>query len=180
MLRHNQKYLDIIYKYYSKDIHPGGEEYLYSPEYKAYLALQEQCREDTGRFDRLLEEIGKDLDVDVLPRFISTSYVAMFYMTERIGFAKYERCIIIISGMLNVFSVYLGNDNKSETTLMAIRSREELDLVNRVTGHVMKIYPEYEPFDMNYYYTRVPGIYATHRYNDYATYYERLLADWVN
>lgn len=180
MLRHNQKYLDIIYKFYKKDLDPGDNEYLYSSEYKAYLALQEQCREDTKRFDQLLEEIGKDLDVDILPRFISTSYVALFYMVEGIGFAKYKRCIIIISGMTNVFSVYLGNDNRSETTLMAIRSREELDLINRVTEHVKKIYPEYEPFDMNYYYTRVPGVHAMHRYNDYATYYECLLADIVN
>jgi hypothetical protein len=178
MIRHNQKYLDAIYKFYPKDIYPGNKEYLDSPEYAALLDLQELCLKNTERFDTLRENIAKERKVNVMER-ANYSHIAHFYLPEKIGYAKLESCTIIISEMLNVFSVYLKSEIRNMTTLEGIRSKEEFEMINSVTEHVTSIYPEYEPFDMDFYNTRVPGVMANPRYNDYATYYECLISDHI-
>ncbi|WP_130855642.1 hypothetical protein [Olivibacter jilunii] len=174
MIRHNEKYLDTIYKYYPKDLNPGDQEYLESAEYIAFLKLKERCASNTGLFDNLCKVIAAERNVNVTER-IDFSYIAQFYLPERIGYAKLDSCNVIISGMEKVFSVYLRSDLTKVTTLEGIRSKGELDLINGIIKHINRIYPDYVPFDMNFYHTRVPGIMASGRYNDLSTYFECLM-----
>ncbi|MFC6101515.1 hypothetical protein [Olivibacter domesticus] len=109
MLRHNQKYLETIYKYFAQDINRGDEKYQESPESKNYFRKVEENRNNTVPFDRLQENIATERNANVLVRNIDINYVAQFYFPEKI----------------------------------------------------------------------VPGVFANLRYNDYATYYECLLTDYL-
>ena len=179
MIRHNQKYLDTIYKFYPKNIYPGNKEYLDSPEYAALLDLQELCLTDSERFDTLRKNIAKERNVNVMERNINFAHIAQFYLPEKIGYSKLETCTIIVSGMAKVFSVYIRSEITRITTLEGIRSKEEFDVINSITEYIIRIYPEYESFDMDFYNTKVPGVMANLRYNDYATYYECLLTHHI-
>lgn len=178
MIRHNEKYLDTIYKYYPKDLDPGDQEYQESAEYIAFLKLKERCASDTGLFDNLCRVIAEERKVNVAER-INFSYIAQFYLLERIGYAKLDSCTFIISGMEKVYSVYLRSDLTKVTTLEGIRSQGELDLINDIIKHINRIYPDYVPFDMDFYHTRVPGIMSSGRYNDQSTYFECLLSNTI-
>lgn len=174
---HNQKYLETIYKYFAQDINRGDEKYQQTPESKNYFRKVEENRKDTVLFDRLQENIATERNANVLVRNIDINYVAQFYLPEKIGYQKFEACVFVVSGITNLFSVYLLSDITKATTLEGIRSNEELEIINTVSTQIQLVYKDYEPFDMDFYNTRVPGVFANLRYNDYATYYECLLTD---
>jgi len=59
MLRHNQKYLETIYKYFAPDINRSDEKYQETPESKNYFRKVEENRKDTVLFDRLQETLQR-------------------------------------------------------------------------------------------------------------------------
>ncbi|MGK9127190.1 hypothetical protein M1D52_02215 [Olivibacter sp. SA151] len=179
MLIHNEEYQKIIYRYYAVEIPRSDLNYDKTEQSKNYWEKVEQCSNDMARFDRLKEKVASVLEVNVLELKVGLSYVAEFYLPQRIGPGKLEACVFIISGITNLFSVYLRSEITRLNTLSGIQSQEERDIINQVSELIKEIYPEYEPFPMDLYHTRVPGVAANLRYNDYATYYECLLIDHI-
>jgi hypothetical protein len=180
MLIHNEAYQKIIYGYYAVEMYRSDLKYGETEQSKNYWKKMDELRGNTGQFEKLLEKIESIQKTTVLERSTDLSYVAEFYLPKPIGPLKVEACVIVISGIVELFSVYLRSDVRRTTTLSGIRSKEEFDFINHISELVKQDYPGYEPFPMDLFHTRVPGVDSSLRFNDYATYFECLMTEHVH
>lgn len=181
MLKHNEEFLDIIYKYYPKDIFPSDPLYIETPEYLARLSLQKELIGQTDKidkFNKLKDEIGKDQGALVDDRSLSGGdlcYQGVFWLEQPIGMYKVNRCAFNISAIVDLYSVYMTNG--SYYTLNGLMALEEITLYKHISKFIEQSYPELSVFPMDLFHTRVPNVLSRKRYNDYATYYECLVTD---
>jgi hypothetical protein len=177
MLKHNKPFQEIIYRYYPVEISSSDLKYGETEQAQNRWNKIEQLRDDTAKFHKLLDKLKLQVNPTAMERAIQLSYVGEFSLPRRIGYVKLETCVFIISGIVNLFTVYLRSDFTRQNTIEGVHSQEELDIVNCVSKVIKEVYPDYEPFPMDFFHTRVPGVDASLRYNDYATYFECLMSE---
>ena len=180
MIKHINAYQKIIYKYYPVDICRGELSYREAKQTQNRLKKIQQCRNNTAQFERLLERIKSQVNPKAYELTINQSYVGKFWLSSNIGCGKFDSCIFIISGMVNLFSVYLCSSLTHENTLAGIDSRAEIEIINQVSHFIKEVYPAYKPFPMELFHARSPGLDAKCQYNDQATYFKCLMAEDIS
>ncbi|MDB5138591.1 MAG: hypothetical protein JWR12_507 [Mucilaginibacter sp.] len=178
-----KEYLDIIYKYYPKDIDASDLNYSNTPEIGRYIQLQNYYIKNTQTFDTLSAKIADEfnqLPMDYsLQGIFDFSYKAILYIPESLNIKNFSICVFYVSVVAKYYCIYLtqsyaGGVNSLEYLTIDVA---EQNLINRVEKCIKIYYPDYEPFPMEYFEERVPRISSGKRYLDNATYFECLITD---
>lgn len=181
MLVHDQNFLSIIDRYYPKDIAPSDPAYIETPQYGARLALIDNLITNSTHLQSL-----QDLKDAILSKYKSQvddrsftagslCYDLAFYLAEPLGHFKYNRCIIMISAVTDLYTVLLSNNQV--TSMGGLRTMEEIHFVKEVRTLVREYFPAVTEFPDNFLHTRVPGVMSQFRINDHATYFECLFTE---
>lgn len=178
-----KEYLDIIYKYYPKDIDASDLNYFYTPEMQRYVKLQDDCIKNSQTFDALSSMIAGEfnqLTNDYSLRGIfDCSYKAIFYIPENLNIKNFSICAFYVSVLAKYYCIYLTQSYAGGVNSLAHLTidPEEQNLISKVEKCIKIYYPDYKPFPMEYFEERVPRISSGKRYPDNATYFECLITD---
>lgn len=172
--------LNIIYYYYPQNMYPSDLKYSYTPEITRFYERQESMQKEHDIFKKLCADLEKSIGLSTLDYSFAGDCCrkAFSYIPKSYGITRFDQCVVSMSGMVNLYSIYLtkyypdANHTTLEHTLI---DEDKRKLIDDIVNIVKKYYPNFEPFPMEYYAKEVPLIFALQRYNELATYYECLM-----
>lgn len=181
-----EKYLDIIYHYYPKNIYASDLNYSYTPEITRLFKLLERTRQDDQTFEELKSKFSKEFNQVLIDHSLSgvfcLSFMSDLYISNDWDINFYKLCAFNISVVSNYYCVYLTQINyQGANTLQTGPTTEnERTFIDYVEKRILEFYPDYIPFPMENFNEKVPGVYSGGRNPlEYATYFECLVTNHI-
>jgi hypothetical protein len=184
-----EEYLDLIYKYYPKDIHTSDLKYPYTPENVLQWKLIEDVlknEKENNYFEDMSETLAKSLnciaheDFSFRGGISDLSRTCMLYLPNNPYHEEYPCCVINVSIIVKYYSIYFTKFTGApiNTLKRGNLSPVQKSLVDNKISRIIKTYYNgYQPFPMKYFNEPVLHVYSAKNYDEYATYFECLITD---
>lgn len=164
-----KEYLDIIYKYYPKDIALNDPELLGNKLFEKLISKCLAANKNQSQWIRFIKDLKSNLDIEItefnrLPEF-NPSFIAVFLVEEyeRPKPGDYEpfQLVVKVSVIAPVYILYFDNLASGYNNRL-IRdnpiTEKEIFIFNSVRENLLKTYPGYGHFDLSMAFCMVPQL----------------------
>ena len=179
-----KEYLDLIYSLFPVNIYPSDIKSPYTKEILNQWELIDRARGDESTFKEMSNTIYQELncvnsmDFSLRGIFDLCRKVILFLPIDNRN-EEFPYCVVNISVVAKYYCVYFTKFYGTPVhTLNRPISKHQQDMIDHhIVPIIKKYYPGYEEFPMEYFNEKVPNVYSSINFDEYATYFECLLTD---
>lgn len=178
------KYIELIYKYYPKNLFPSDLAYSYTPEVTRKFKLHDELiSSSSNNFSKVCKDLNLLTDCCILDySFIGhdLSWHTDFYAPDEYQCPSPNTCGLYISAVCDYYCVYFSN--RDHDIIPYLKANSPTEGQRKLSDPVQKIiklhFPNHRPIPLGWLDKEVPGVISSchsREYDDLATYFECLI-----